>query len=137
MAIVYRTTDRLKLKVKDLVFTLSPLNRYQKARIQDMIVDDKMTEAACESIRCSIKSISGVQTLDGSEYGLEFNENGELIDSCVDDLFNLDVSPELSQICVSLLNGIPKVFTHPLTGKKLKDVEYVKSGKSSEKKAQD
>jgi hypothetical protein len=133
MAIVYRTSDRLRVKVGELVVVIGPLNRYQKAKVQSLIVEDKMYDSAAEALKGSIKGIEGLETVDGGQYQLQFDDNKELTDECLDDLLNLDVAGELTVMAVSLLNGIPKEFTNPATGKKLKGVEYVEEGESTKK----
>jgi len=133
MAIVYRTSDRLKVKVGGLVVVISPLNRYQKAKIQSLIMEDKMYDSAAEALKCSIKGIEGLTLPDGSDYKVDMDDNKELSDEALDDLLNLDVAGELTTIAVSLLNGVPKEFVNPTTGKKLKGVEYVDKEESTKK----
>lgn len=134
MAIVYRTSDRIKVKVGELVISVSPLNRYQKAKVQDLTMQGKDIDAAYEALRSGIKGVEGLYDINGEPYGLKLDDNKELTDECIDDLMNLEFAPELVTVCVQLLNGIPKDFVNPTTGKKLKGVEFVKTGESAEKK---
>jgi len=135
MAIVYRTSDRIEVKVGELVVKISPLNKYQKEKIQVLSIEDKLMQAAGEAIKCGIKSISGLKLADGGDYELSFDENNELTDECVDDLMNLEESGKITNICASLVQGIPKEFINPYTGKKLDGVEFIKTGDKPVKKS--
>ena len=50
----------------------------------------------------------------------------------MDDLLNVDHDDKLSLVCTSLLNGIPKEFVDPQTGKPIKGISIERQ--SSEKK---
>ncbi|MCK5616157.1 hypothetical protein KAR91_80580 [Candidatus Pacearchaeota archaeon] len=134
MGIVYRTSDRIKLKVSELVVTIGPLTKYQKEKIQSLSLNDKLMDAAGEAIKCGIKNIEGLVLADGSDYVLSFDDNKELTDDCVDDIMNVGESGLISNICASLISGIPDEFVNPYTGKKLEGVEFIKVGGKSEKK---
>ena len=135
MSVVYRTSDRLKVKVGGLVFKISPLSKYQKEKIQTLSIENKLMESAAEAIKCAIKGVDGLTTMNGDDYDLEFDDNKELTDASVDDLMNLGEISELATVCASLLNGIPKEFIDPYTGKKLKGVSWIKSGEADEGKS--
>ena len=135
MAIVYRTTDRIAVKIGELVVKISPLTKYQKERIQGLSLDEKYMRAAAEAIKCGIKDIEGVSNADGSQYKLQFDENNELTEECVDDLMNLGNLSQISTVCNSLLEGIPKEFVNPYTQKKLEGVEFVKVEEAPRKKS--
>ena len=92
-----------------------------------------MYESAAEALKCAIKGVEGLTLSDGKDYSLEFDDNKELTDECLDDLLNLEVAGELTTISVSLLNGVPKEFVNPNTGEKLDGVEYVDKGGSTKK----
>lgn len=137
MSIVYRTSDRLTVKVGGLVFKISPLSKYQKEKIQTLSIDNKLMQSAAEAIKSAVKGVSGLKDMHGDEYSLEMDNNKELTEECVDDLMNLEESPQLALICASLLNGIPKDFVDPFSGKKLKGVAWVKESESDGKKSQE
>ena len=135
MSVVYRTSDRIKIKVGGLVFKISPLNKFQKEKIQTLSLQDKLIQSATEAIKCAVKSVDGLKDANGEEYQLELDDNKELTEDCVDDLMNLEIGPQLATVCASLLSGIPKEFVDPYTGKKLEGVAWVKSGEKTEKKS--
>lgn len=135
MSVVYRTSDRIKIKVGGLVFKISPLNKFQKEKIQTLSLQDKLIQSATEAIKCAVKSVYGLKDANGEEYQVELDDNKELTEDCVDDLMNLEIGPQLATVCASLLSGIPKEFVDPYTGKKLEGVAWVKSGEKTEKKS--
>lgn len=116
MARIYRTTDRITLKVDDLEIKVSPLSYHQKSDVQRLLSEGlkkndeiKMNEGLILAIRHSLKSIKGLEDVDGNEYKLE-SEDGMLTEACVADLLNIEASPKLITICSQILNGIPKDF---------------------------
>lgn len=135
MSVVYRTSDRLKVKVGGLVFKISPLSKYQKEKIQTLSIENKLMQSAATAIQCAVKSVSGLKDKDGEDYTLELDGNKELTEECVDDLMNLGEAPELATICAALLNGIPQEFVDPYSGKKLKGVSWIKEGEADGKKS--
>lgn len=138
MTRIYRTTDRIPVKVDGIKIYLSPLSHEQKAEVQSHMIgfakgDVKAaSRGVVLSLKYSIKGIEGLKTADGEAYSLEF-ENGVLTDDCVSDLLNADFNEKLAVMCSSLLHGVPREFTgndgHPLPG-----VELIKE-KSKPKKS--
>ena len=129
MVKIYKTTDRIPVKIDSLKFSLSPLGFEQKSEIQaELLTGQPMSivKAAKLAIKYAVKGLDGVQCMDGSKYELEF-DNEVLSDSCVDDLLNLDQDDKLSFVCTTLLNGIPKDFVDPNTGEKLPGVSITRS----------
>jgi hypothetical protein len=131
---IYKTTDKISVKIDDIVVQVSPLSFEQKCDIQALLVSgDPMSvvRAASMAIKYGVKGLEGVENADGSLYVLETDENGSLSDQCVDDLLNIDQDDKLSLVCTSLLNGIPKDIVDPQTGKKIKGItiERYETGK--------
>lgn len=124
MAKVYRTTDKISVRIDDIVVKISPLSYDQKTDIQMLLVSGdplSVVKAAKESIKFAVKEISGVEDSDGNVYELEF-EDGALSNACLDDLLNIDPEDKLSLVCTSLLQGIPKGFNDPQTGKPIEGI---------------
>lgn len=136
MAKIYKTSDKIKVKVDDLIITLSPLTYHQKSMVQAQILE-KGEFGAMDSTRLAVKyalkDIEGIENMDGSKYELEIDE-GIVSDETIDDLFNLEQSTKMSLVCISLLNGIPKEFVNPQTNEPLDGVSYVKEKNKSRKK---
>jgi len=133
--IVYRKSDRIKLKVGELEVHMSPLTFAEKSTVQEYIMENPM-KGSLHALKCAVKDIQGLKLPDGSEYELAF-ENEILTDECVDDLTNIQNVDELFIACLDLINGVPSEFRNPMTGEKLEGVEIIreKAEKSSEKKS--
>jgi hypothetical protein len=124
MVKLYKTTDRVSVKIDELEFKISPLTFEQKANIQSELISGDpigIVKGARLAIKYSVKGVSGIVDANDQAYELAF-ENGELTDECVDDLLNVDQESKLSLVCTSLLNGIPKDIIDPQTNKKIKGV---------------
>ena len=139
MAKIYRTTDRIPLKVGELKITISPLSIHQKAAVEDAVDGSSsgFLKAATRAIKFAVKSVEGLEDSSGDGYNLEFDMNGELTDACVDDLFNIEESPKLAAIALNLINNIPDQFYDATTGLPLEGVEFItdkKKEKSTGKK---
>lgn len=122
---IYKTSDKISVKIDDICVKISPLTFEQKCEIQALLVEGNpmsVVKAATSAVKYAVKGLDGVENPDGSKYDLEF-ENGTLTDSCVDDLLNIDQDDKLSLVCTSLLNGIPKDFIDPQTGKKVPGIK--------------
>lgn len=134
MARIYRTSDRIKVKIDDTVVTIRPLTYHQKAEIQSHFLGftqgdvTKATEAMVSAIKYAVTGIEGIEDCDGRPYELEFDCDA-LSEDCVSDLLNIEISDKLQQVCSSLLHGIPKGFVDN-SGKPIEGVEIVKKVKS-------
>ena len=138
MAILLRKSDRIKVKIEELEVELAPLSFAAKMEVNDILIKaDKedltaSMKASKLAIGHSIKSIKGIQTIDGEDYELAF-ENDKLSEDCIDDLLNLELCPKLMIVCSSLLTGIPSKIYDPVTGKELEGVEIKLPGKKKRK----
>ncbi len=133
MAKVYRTSDRIRVKIGGLVFTISPLSFDQKSEIQALAISGDMVKAldsAKMAVKYAVKDVEGLEDSDGP-YKLELDDSGITEDS-LDVLFNTEVQDNLAFTCLNLLKSIPKEFINPHTGEKLEGVSIVKT--SSRKK---
>lgn len=135
MAKIHRISDRIKVNVGGLVFTISPLTFDQKSEIQALAVSGNFQDSlrsAKLAVKYALKDVSGLEDADGNEYKLELDESG-LKEDCLDNIFNVPQSEDLTKVCLSLIKGVSEEFKDPFTGKKLKDVSVVKE--SSAKKS--
>lgn len=129
---IYKLTDRVTVKIDELEFKLAPLSFDQKRDISSTtkIVNGKAVEdhiaGTQKAIKYSVKEVKGLETMDGSEYELSFDDNGNLDDVCVGELLNIPMNSKLMLVCNSLLAGIPDELTNPITGEKIAGVELVK-----------
>ena len=134
MARIYKTTDRIKVKIDDITVTLAPLEFNQKQEGQAMILrgqkqedEHAITKGVIQFIKWSLKDIEGVEDSEGIPYKIKFHNN-EVSDESISDLMNLEIHPKLMQVCSSLAITIPQVFLDQ-KGKPLKGVELLPSNK--------
>ena len=135
MARIYRTSDKISVKIDDITLKISPLNFEQKCEIQTQLLSGKpmdIVRAARMALKFSVKEVAGIEEEDGSPYQLEF-DNDELSDHCIDDLLNLEQQEKISVLCTSLLHGVPKELIDPQTGKPMAGVK-IERGPSRKKK---
>lgn len=108
--VIYRTTDKVALKVGDVTLLVSPLSAYQKAIVMSQTkmrggkeVPDAM-QMALLTLRYSVKGIEGHDATyaDGSVFALTFNGDG-LDDDSLTGLMQILDSAKLNQIAAQLL----------------------------------
>ena len=136
MSIVYRTNDKIKIKVDSLVLTVSPLSYHDKNKIQSLLVTgnaESVMNGASLAIKIAVKGVSGLKLSDGSDYELAF-EDGQLTNESLDDLMNIECNSKISTICLGLIHGIPKDFTNNNTGEVIEGIHIIKAGDSTKKK---
>ena len=133
MARIYRMTDRIPVKIHDMTVKIAPLSYDVKSVCQGLILNGSHMAAAVHALKNSVKGIAGLENADGSDYELEF-ENDQLTDQCIDELLNVQGSDEMQLVAISLLQGIPKEFTDPSTGKPLDGVSFAEAPKSKKAK---
>lgn len=140
MSKIMRVSDRIKIKIKDVVFTIAPLNQMQKIEVSECTKIGPNGEEVFDLLRAqtllvkySLKDIEGVEDEHGESYRLEF-ENDVLTEDCVTEIFTLEEKSLLTTASWQCLNGLPDKLTDPVNGKKLKGValELVKRKKPSD-----
>jgi hypothetical protein len=136
MARIYKRTDRIAVRIDDIIVKLAPLTVDQKTEIQMLMSkgainrDVKaMSDASALAVQYGVKGVEGLQDSDGNEYKLEF-DGDRLKQSCVDDLLNLELKEKLTLVCSSMVNGVPTQFTDE-EKKAIEGVEIVNPAKDS------
>ncbi len=116
MAKIYRSTDRIQIKIGDIVCKFAPLTFEQKNEVQAMLVEGQkkfdlvlLNKGIMLAISYCLKSIDNIEDSNGEPYKLEFDGN-KLTDECVNELLNMEDSPALIKVCSTIVNGIPKKF---------------------------
>lgn len=129
---VYSVNSRIPVSIGGVVFKLAPYTQAQKiemAEFSNLEGGEYLQNASRMTFRAMKFSIKGVEGLEdgltGEPYKLEFDESGNLTDTCVNDLLNLELSENLVLACLSFMKGVPKEITHPVTKEKLEGVEIV------------
>lgn len=133
---IRKTTEKIPVKVGDLTFKISPLSFEQKCDIQNVLMAGtaiSILKASKLAIKYAVKEIEGLENVDGSKYEVKFDEQG-LSDEVIDDLANTEIGDSLNYMCISLLNGLPSRFEHPVTKEPLKGVSFIETEKTEEKK---
>ena len=120
---IYTVEDRVKIKIGELVVSISPLSFKQKMEIQAKI-NENASEGTLLAIRHGVKKVEGVERSNGEKYELSF-EDGLITDICANDLLNMEMGGVIATACVNLIQGIPKELVHPETGKPLEGVEIL------------
>jgi hypothetical protein len=136
MAKIYRATDTIPLEIDGLVVNISPLTFEQKMDIQaEVLKGDTQSamKAAARAVKYAVKSIKGIENQDGSNYQVEL-ENGRLTDACWDDLQNIEQAQKLIMVCLGLINGVPREFADPNTGKPIQGVSLIQDKSKAKKK---
>ncbi len=116
MARIYKRSDRIVVQIDDVTVKLAPLSLDQKTEIQQALLMAKakgdlkeLTKAIVLAVKYSLKDIRGVQDEDG-EYKLRMD--GDVVaDDCLEEIMNLDMHKKLTMVTMSMLAGVPKVFT--------------------------
>ena len=110
--IVYRTTDRVDIKIGEVIVQISPLNYQQKSEIlgftkmqsgQEVVDGSRM---ALHTLKCCVKGINApnVEYPDGSSFSLSFDEDKILTDDSLSELLQILSSEKLIMIASKLLN---------------------------------
>lgn len=130
MAKIYKRTDKINIKVDDVVVTISPLSIHVKTEAAQMMALGKqkgdysmLTNALVLMIKHAVKDIKGLKNHDGSEYKIELEDNC-LKDETIEDLFNIEIHTKLTMICTNLMSSIPDKFVDN-NGQEIKGVEFV------------
>ncbi len=114
--IVVQTTDRIPVKIQDVEFIVAPLSYDQKKKMSAAFKQESgesvlgMLDLTYSALKFSIKSVRGLEKMDGSEYKLTFDDDGNLSDESVSDLMNIPIKEELFAVCAHLANGMKGDF---------------------------
>jgi len=133
---ILRTTDRLTIKIGEVELKLAPLSMFQRQELLAHVekadgnnIHD-VRKGTTLAMKYSIKDISGIETLDGDTYKLEFDAENSLTDNCVNELLNTEVSGKMVLAAYSMIYGMPSEIRDS-EGKRVEGVEVV-LGKSQE-----
>lgn len=138
---VYDVNDRIEIKIGEIVFTVSPMTRKQKAHIIAMSTSRdrgedvaNMYESTFLYIKYCVKSVKGIKDSNGDDYKLKFDEDGGLSDRSADALLNINVSSPLLSYLENFMIAIPDKPIDAF-GKVIKGIEILKPKDSKKKKA--
>ncbi len=118
MARIYKRTDRITVRIDDVVVKLAPLTLDQKTEIQHAFLSSRKetdirlaSKGIALALKYSLKGIEGLEDSDGQPYKLSLGPDENLTDQCIDDLLNLELTRKLSMVCSAMVNGVPTSFT--------------------------
>lgn len=128
---IYKLSDRIPIKIGDVIFKLAPFSQDQRTQIHGCYTHESGSQvehtqkAMFLSIKFAVKEVEGLEYADGSKYDLKFEKDGSLTDECVNELLNMGKSVFLGLACLEFLNGIPEKIIDRQTGKEIKGVEIL------------
>jgi hypothetical protein len=136
MSKIYRTKDRIRLKIDDVTVEIKPLTIDQKTEAQDLIGRGAakadiglLTQGVVKAVKFGLVKIEGLSDEDGKPYELTFDEQG-VSEDCLNDLFNIKLHEKLTIICSALVRGIPSEFTDN-RGQPIEGVEVISRGEGN------
>jgi len=133
MTIIYRKNDLINLKFGDLVFGIKPLSYMERVEILSTLSMDngKYIENAAKGtflcMKYAIRKLTGAKLIDGSDYKLEFDADGNLSDESIDDVLNFQENEILGLALGNFLKCVPSKLINPNDGEPLEGVEIVPS----------
>jgi len=136
---VYRSTDRIKIKIHDVELIVKPLSYFEKSQVEGIlfkeggVIRENSILALAKLIKYSIKEISGVNNLDGTPYQLSFDADGSLLESSIDELMNMGISNDLTIVLFGIRNSIPNEIVG-VDGTPLKHIQITPFDGSGKKK---
>ncbi len=136
MAKIYKLSDRIKIKIDDILIKVAPLSVDQKNEVHLLMVkgavtkDYKLLNSGIRlSLKYALKDLQGIKLAsdENETYVLSFDENGNVTDECIDEIFNLEMNEKIVMVCQALAGKIPEKFTdekgQPIEGVELIGVE--------------
>lgn len=130
MAKIYKTTDRIAIKIDDVTIKVAPLSLSQKADVTALMMQGqkdadylKLNQAVLKAVSYSLKSVEGLKDSNDEDYKIKFDEQGFVSEDSLNDLSNCAVAEKILKVSSQLINGVPSDF-------KIEGVEV----KSDEKK---
>jgi len=138
---IARISDRFKVTMGEVVFTIGPLTKEQKSEVVNCEVlgsgnlKSDLFRQQCVIIKYGLKGLQGVQNFDGTPFTLEM-ENGALTEDCVSNLLMLEPIEKFIQVLYQTLNSIPDKLVDN-EGKVMENVtlEYEKKPQESAQEA--
>jgi hypothetical protein len=140
---IARLSDRFKIKMENVTVFVAPLSGKQKLEMTSFVKQSASGKFYIDKIaqehylvKHSVKSISGIQDIDGLDYELEF-EGEALTDLCADELLGFLVNSYFTVANAQIVSGILGEVINPITGEAVKgiSIERVNSLTDEEKKS--
>ena len=117
MAKIYKTTDRITIKIDDITLKIAPLSLSQKADVTSLMMQGqkdadymKLNQAILKAVSYCVKSVEGLKDSNDEDYKLKLDENGFVSEESLNDLSNCAVSEKILKVSSQLINGVPSDF---------------------------
>lgn len=114
---VYKISDKIKIKIDELTFSVSPLSISDKNEVQTLMLEGqkeqnlaKLNDAIHLAIKLSVKDVEGLTDSNNEAYKFTY-DNGKMSDENLNDLLNLPVSEKMIKVCSQIVSGVPTDFT--------------------------
>lgn len=117
-----RLSDRMKLKIGEVVFTIAPVSYFVKKEIGECTKIEggeqvfDLSKAQHLYIKHALKKVEGIEDYEGNPYELEF-DGDVLTDDCISELFYMEQREEFLTACWAVLNDFNE-------NKKVKGVKF-------------
>lgn len=127
---ILRMSDRVEFEIGDFTFKFGPMSMDQKFSLEKYSKMKKGAEvrdaarASFDTIKYTVKGITGVENIDGTPYEVQFEDKSErsLTDNCVEDILNIPIQYELLITLSQLMGGVKNKIIDPKTGDELTKV---------------
>ena len=129
MTIIYRKNDLVSIKIGNLTFGVKPLSYMERVEIMSAMANqsgqviENAAKATFLTMKNAIREFSGAKMVDGSDYNITFDDNGNISDESIDDLLNIEANGKLGLALHNFLKGVPSKLIDPNTGEELEGVE--------------
>ncbi len=135
MTRIFRTTDRIPVKIDDITIMISPLSFVQTIMMQAKSDPMFAVKGARLAIKYAVKSVQGVELMDGTPFIVTTDDDGNLSDDDVDALLNMEENGKLITLCSQLIGGVPREVMDPSTGQPMKGVSIQVPAPAKKQKA--
>lgn len=134
--IIYMPGERIPIQIDGLKVEITQLTQAQKIALVSLLAKAEndvaaAMEASRKAIQFAVKSVSGLQLSDGSDFQVEL-ENDQLSEQSVEALLNLKCSQKIQGLCMSLMSGFSGDIVDG-SGKSIPGVSLIKTGTKKRK----
>lgn len=106
--VIYKLSERVPVKIGPVTFLLAPLSTENQGKLLAYTSRDGGEEKvnglsfARDAIKFCVKGVEGIENSDGSSYELEFDDNGDLTNECVSEIFQVDGVDKLTKVAIRM-----------------------------------
>ncbi len=130
--LVPRMTDRYVLEIgKEVKFTFRPLTASQKAEsmiylgMDSGIVLEDRIKMVTRVLKYSLVGCEGLKDYEEQEYELEFDDNGMVLERCIDEICNIPAIDKLIIASFNIITGVKETLYDPFTMESIEGAKFV------------